>query len=62
MLSEGKHGFHVYEYGDISKSDGTSARGHFNPHGKEHAGPEDEIRHAGDFGNYYSGRKRKRLL
>ena len=50
-LSEGEHGFHVHEFGDVSKSDGTSTGGHFNPEDKEHAGPEDAVRHAGDFGN-----------
>ena len=50
-LSEGNHGFHIHEWGDISKSDGTSAGGHFNPDNSEHAGPKDAIRHAGDLGN-----------
>lgn len=50
-LTEGKHGFHIHEWGDISKSDGTSAGGHFNPDHAEHAGPEHAIRHAGDLGN-----------
>ncbi len=50
-LSEGKHGFHVHEWGDISKPDGTSTGGHFNPDDTDHAGPHDAIRHAGDFGN-----------
>ena len=50
-LTEGNHGFHIHEWGDISKSDGTSAGGHFNPDNTDHAGPGDAIRHAGDLGN-----------
>lgn len=45
------HGFHIHQYGDFSKDDGTSAGGHFDPHGKPHADPSAEAHHAGDLGN-----------
>ncbi len=50
-LSEGKHGFHIHQYGDCTASDGTSAGGHFNPFDKQHSNPESDNRHMGDMGN-----------
>lgn len=58
-----KHGFHVHQFGDISKSDGTATGGHYNPsNAKEHSLPEDHEGHqhtvtgghAGDLGNLES--------
>lgn len=45
------HGIHVHETGDCSAPDGTSAGGHYNPGGHDHALPADAPRHAGDMGN-----------
>jgi superoxide dismutase, Cu-Zn family len=50
-LEPGEHGFHVHEFGDCSMDSGECAGGHFNPTGAPHGGPDDEERHAGDFGN-----------
>lgn len=48
-----KHGFHVHEFGDATKGDGTSAGSHYDPAGTEHhADPgEGGHHHAGDMGN-----------
>ena len=54
-LSEGKHGFHIHEYGDCSSPDGTSTGGHFNPENTKHGAPTDAVRHVGDLGNVVAG-------
>lgn len=54
-LTPGEHGFHIHEFGDCSAPDGTSAGGHFNPHGTEHGAPSGSQRHVGDFGNISAG-------
>lgn len=46
-----EHGFHIHEKGDCSAPDASTAGGHFNPKDTLHAGPEAEVRHAGDLGN-----------
>ncbi|GAY63025.1 hypothetical protein CUMW_222300 [Citrus unshiu] len=53
-LSQGAHGFHIHVYGDMAHFC-QSTGDHFNPFRKDHGGPEDWIRHAGDLGNIYVG-------
>lgn len=54
-LSQGKHGFHIHEYGDCTADDGTSAGGHYNPTGQQHGSPTQDARHMGDMGNLVAG-------
>ena len=48
LAPDREHGFHIHEAGDCGSGDGTSAGGHFNPHGKPHGPPSTAERHAGD--------------
>ncbi|MCO8120259.1 superoxide dismutase family protein [Stieleria sp. TO1_6] len=49
-LTPGEHGFHIHEFGDLTKADGTSAGGHYAPAGHDHGAPGKQS-HAGDLGN-----------
>lgn len=49
-----KHAIHIHQYGDLTSKDGKSAGDHYNPMGHQHALPNKEERHAGDFGNLES--------
>ena len=44
------HAFHIHETGDMRKGC-MSLKAHYNPHNKNHGGPNDKDRHVGDFGN-----------
>ena len=52
-LSDGEHGFHIHEYGDLTEGC-ERACSHFNPYGKTHGGLTGEDRHEGDLGNITS--------
>ncbi|XP_035735842.1 superoxide dismutase [Cu-Zn]-like isoform X1 [Vespa mandarinia] len=49
-LTEGLHGFHVHEKGNIQEGC-LSTGAHFNPENNVHGAPENAVRHVGDLGN-----------
>lgn len=58
-LKEGKHGFHIHEYGDLREGC-NSLCAHFNPHNTKHGDISDnkKNRHIGDLGNIYSNKNK----
>ena len=54
-LSDGDHGFHIHEYGDL-RNGCVSAGPHFNPYHNVHGGLDSPStkRHLGDLGNITS--------
>ena len=53
-LSEGKHGFHVHQFGNLLEGCTTTGP-HYNPFKKTHGGPDSQVRHVGDLGNVVAG-------
>jgi Cu-Zn family superoxide dismutase len=54
-LTQGSHGFHIHEFGDLRiNNNKIYVGGHFNPDSSAHGGFAGKVRHAGDLGNIYA--------
>ncbi|MEY2633757.1 MAG: hypothetical protein RIR00_2411, partial [Pseudomonadota bacterium] len=56
-LTPGEHGFHIHDSGDCSAADASSAKGHFNPTGKQHGHASGQDHHGGDMPNLVANAK-----
>lgn len=50
-LTPGPHGYHIHDSPNCSSPDGSSAKGHYNPHEQTHGSPHHVNKHVGDMGN-----------
>ena len=57
-IPEGKHGFHIHEYGDLREGCKSLCK-HFNPYNNVHGGIDSKNRHVGDLGNLYFDKNNK---
>lgn len=58
-LSNGLHGFHIHNYGDLTDQC-KNACSHFNPYNKNHGSNNSIERHLGDLGNIVSKNKKSK--
>ena len=56
-LSDGLHGFHIHQ-NKIKHDDCLTTGSHFNPDNRKHSSRHSHSRHAGDFGNIKSYKKK----